>query len=63
MLIVNPSYSETYRAELIERLKMNTLPADTSQIIFHKERAKNFLEKNLTVDYISSLFPKAELPF
>ncbi len=63
LLIVNPAYSSENIDGIKKRVKVESQSDGDSQFIIISQDAKTFLSTTLTVDYISSLLPKTELPF
>jgi len=61
LLIVNPAYKEAKDVEM--KLALSKPEETDSRITVVSKGAKDFLNSDLTVDYISNLLPKAELPF
>ena len=61
LLIVDPAYSEAKDVDI--KLALTKTKEIASQITVVKKGARDFLTSDLTVDYISGLLPKVELPF
>lgn len=61
LLIVNPAYKDVRDVE--EKLALSKPEETAAQVTVLQKGARDFLTSDLTVDYISSLLPKAELPF
>lgn len=61
LLIVNPAYKDV--SEIKGKLGLSNPDKTAAQITVIEKGARDFLESELTVDYISALLPKANLPF
>ena len=61
LLIVNPAYNDA--KDVDKKLALLKSKEMAAQITVVKKGAKDFLTSDLTVDYVSGLLPKVDLPF
>lgn len=61
LLIVNPAYNDV--KDVDEKLALSKPEEVAAKITVVQKGARDFLTSDLTVDYVSSMLPKAELPF